>query len=85
MIFPLILKDMEFDLAVAGHYHGGQVILPGIGGLFHKDTGLFPEYYGGAYPLSHGTLILSRGLGNSTIFPRINNDPELILIEVRPE
>lgn len=79
------LKDMEFDLAVAGHYHGGQVILPGIGGLFHKDTGLFPEYYGGAYPLSHGTLILSRGLGNSTIFPRINNDPELILIEVRPE
>ena len=77
------LKDMEFDLALAGHYHGGQIILPGIGGLFHMDTGLFPAYYGGAYRLKHGTLILSRGLGNGTVIPRINNDPELVLIDVK--
>lgn len=79
------LKDLEFDLAVAGHYHGGQVIIPGIGGLYHGDTGFFPEYYGGAYQMRYGTLIISRGLGDSTILPRINNNPELVLIDVRNE
>lgn len=79
------LKDQEFDLAVAGHYHGGQVILPGIGGLYHGDTGFFPEYYGGAYQMRYGTLIISRGLGDSTAIPRINNNPELVLIDVRNE
>lgn len=79
------LKDQKFDLAVAGHYHGGQVIIPGIGGVYHGDTGFFPEYYGGAYQMRHGTLIISRGLGDSTILPRINNNPELVLIDVRNE
>lgn len=79
------LKDQEFDLAVAGHYHGGQMIIPGIGGLYHGDAGFFPEYYGGAYQMRYGTLIISRGLGDSTVLPRINNNPELVLIDVRNE
>lgn len=81
-LFYDALADAEFDLAVAGHYHGGQIIIPGIGGLYHEETGLFPQYYGGAYRLKHGTLILSRGLGNSAPIPRINNDPELVFIDV---
>lgn len=81
-LFYDALADAEFDLAVAGHYHGGQVILPGLGGLYHSETGLFPEYYGGEYPLKYGMLILSRGLGNGTLIPRINNDPELVVIDV---
>lgn len=81
-LFYDALADAEFDLAVAGHYHGGQIILPGIGGVYHGEAGLFPAYYGGAYQLKYGTLILSRGLGNGTIIPRINNDPELVFIDV---
>lgn len=81
-LFYDALADAEFDLAVAGHYHGGQIILPGIGGLYHGETGLFPQYYGGEYRLKHGTLILSRGLGNTAPIPRINNDPELVFIDV---
>lgn len=81
-LFYEALAEAEFDLAVAGHYHGGQIILPGIGGVYHRDTGFFPQYYGGAYQLKNGTLILSRGLGNGTLIPRINNDPELVFIEV---
>lgn len=81
-LFYDAMADMDFDLAVAGHYHGGQVILPGIGGLYAPDTGWFPEYYGGAYQLKHGTLIISRGLGNGTNVPRINNAPELVLIDI---
>lgn len=81
-LFYDAMADMDFDLAVAGHYHGGQVILPGIGGLYTPETGWFPEYYGGAYPLEHATLIISRGLGNGTLLPRINNAPELVLIDI---
>ena len=81
-LFYEAMADMNFDLAVAGHYHGGQIILPGIGGLYAPEIGWFPEYYGGAYPLKHATLIISRGLGNGTWVPRINNAPELVLIDI---
>ena len=81
-LFYDALADKEFDLAVAGHYHGGQIIIPGLGGLFHLETGFFPAYYGGTYELEHGTLIVSRGLGNDICIPRINNDPELIFLDI---
>lgn len=76
------LRGKEYDLAVAGHYHGGLVNIPGKGGLYHTDTGFFPEYYGGIYRLDHAQLIVTRGLGNSSFIPRINNQPELVLIDI---
>ena len=81
-IFYKSLYDGEFDLAIAGHFHGGQIIIPGVGGLYHKDTGFFPQYYGGCYSLNKGVLVVSRGLGNGTILPRINNTPELVMIKI---
>lgn len=77
-----LLANEDFDLGVAGHFHGGQVIVPGIGGLYHKDTGFFPEYYGGMYDLEKAKLVVTRGLGNSSVVPRINNKPELVLIDI---
>lgn len=81
-IFYDTFPDEDYDLAIAGHFHGGQIILPGIGGLYHTDTGFFPKYYGGEYQLGKGTLIISRGLGNSSFVPRINNRPELVVITI---
>lgn len=84
--YPAILYDTlqnaDFDLALAGHYHGGQVNVSGKGGLYHKDTGFFPKYYGGIYQLDKGQLIVTRGLGNTSVIPRINNRPELVLIDI---
>lgn len=82
-LFYQSLKEEDFDLGLAGHYHGGQVIIPKAGGLYHKDTGFFPEYYGGKYELNKAVLIVSRGLGNSSVIPRINNNPELVLIHIK--
>lgn len=76
------LKDADVDLALAGHYHGGLIRIPGMGGLFHPDDGFFPRYAGGQYELDNGTLIVTRGLGNHGIIPRINNRPELVTIEI---
>lgn len=76
------LKDVKVDLALAGHYHGGIIRLPKFGALYHPDDGIFPRYAGGEYELTYGKLIVTRGLGNNNIIPRINNRPELTVIEL---
>lgn len=70
------------DLVLSGHAHGGQFRLPFVGGLAAPNQGLFPEYDAGLYAEGTTNMIVSRGVGNS-IFPfRINNRPEVILIEL---
>lgn len=70
------------DLVFSGHAHGGQFRLPFVGGLAAPNQGLFPEYDAGLYTDGTTNMIVSRGIGNS-IFPfRINNRPEVILIEL---
>jgi predicted MPP superfamily phosphohydrolase len=72
------------DLALCGHAHGGQVRL-GNRGIIAPHQGLFPKYDAGRYTMGKTDMILSRGLGNS-LFPwRINNPPELVMIELSAE
>ena len=75
--------DQDIDLVLSGHTHGGQFRLPFIGGLVAPNQGLFPEYDAGIYTEDNTNMLVSRGVGNS-IFPfRINNRPEVILIELQ--
>ena len=72
----------NIDLVLSGHAHGGQLRLPFIGGLVAPHQGMFPEYDAGIYTEENTNMIVSRGVGNS-IFPfRINNRPEVLLIEL---
>ena len=79
------MKDARFDLGVCGHLHGGQVRLPIVGGVYserdHKIE-LFPKYCYGKFELENCTIIVSRGLGNHEILPRINNRPEITVIDI---
>lgn len=70
----------KFDLVFSGHAHGGQVRLPKIGGLYAPSQGILPVYTEGMHQLNHTTLVVSRGLGNSSIPLRIFNRPNLILV-----
>lgn len=81
-VFYEYLYDGDFDLALAGHYHGGMIRIPGMGGIYHTEDGFFPRYSGGEYQLGKGILIVSRGLGDHTVIPRINNSPELVMVEI---
>lgn len=76
------LADTEIDLGICGHYHGGIIRIPGVGGLYHGDTGFFPEYSGGMYDLPSSTIFVSRGMGGHSGPPRINNRPELAVIDI---
>lgn len=75
--------DTGVDLVLAGHAHGGQIRLPLIGGLYAPSQGFFPNYYQGMYTRGQTTMIVSRGIGNSRFPLRINNPPELVVIELQ--
>ena len=77
--------ENEIDLVLSGHAHGGQVRIPLIGGLIAPNQGLFPKYDAGVYSEGNTTMVVSRGIGNSVIPIRINNRPEIVLIELQSE
>lgn len=68
------------DLTFSGHAHGGQVRVPGVGGLYAPHQGFMPEYTQGLYTMGDAAMVVSRGLGNSLFPLRLNNPPELVLV-----
>ena len=77
--------DCEADLVFSGHAHGGQFRLPLIGGVVAPNQGLFPEYDAGLYSEEGTDMVVSRGIGNSILPFRINNRPEIVLVELQSE
>ena len=74
----------DLDLIFTGHVHGGQAILPFVGGLYAPDMGYFPGRLSGVYEKGHTQVILSRGLGSNTeVIPRFNNIPEIVEVELK--
>ena len=71
------------DLVLSGHFHGGTVIIPFLGGLMSPDWLPFPKYYRGRYDEYESTMIVSAGLGTHSVNIRINNRPELIVIKLK--
>ena len=77
-----LYQNLGADLVLTGHVHGGQIIIPGKGGLLSPDFTFFPSLYEGVHTYDSMTLIVSRGLGNSVAPVRINDYPELVVINV---
>lgn len=83
---PANLLDLEgerFELALCGHTHGGQIALPG-GTPLHAGPGPFSrDYNRGRFRMDHGgTLIVSVGLGCSTLPIRLNSEPEIVVCRI---
>lgn len=78
-----VYVDTGINLVFSGHAHGGQFRLPFIGGLFAPNQGFIPKYDAGRFDKENTTMIVSRGVGNSIIPLRINNPPELVVVELK--
>lgn len=76
------LKNQNFDLFLSGHTHGCQWRIPFIGGFISPDKKFFPgEDYG--YKIYNNTKgIINRGIGNPHIIPRLNNFPEITVLDI---
>lgn len=82
-----LLCNKGFDLIISGHMHGGQVRLPNGRGVCSPRSSwgsgspmLFPKYFAGHYTKDGTDMIVSRGIGNPMIIPRLFNRPELTVI-----
>ncbi len=72
------LKHRNFNLIVSGHAHGGQVRVLNHG-LYAPGQGFLPKYTSG---LHDDKFIISRGIAGTEMFPRINNEPEIVYIHI---
>ena len=79
--FGVYVKN-DIDLVLSGHAHGGQFRIPFIGGVIAPNQGFFPKYDAGEYHEANTTMIVSRGIGNSIIPVRINNRPEVVIVQL---
>ena len=79
--YDTYIKDLNIDLILSGHAHGGQWQFFGKG-VFAPGQGMFPKY---TYGMHDERFIVSRGLGNHYPIPRINNPAELIIIKINKD
>lgn len=77
-----IYSENSFDLVFCGHAHGGQFRIPPIGAIYSPGQGFLPRYSEGPHLFGNTTMIVSRGLGNSSFPIRINNRPEIVVCEL---
>jgi len=82
-----MINGSGFDLILSGHMHGGQVRIPGLGGvlapsssMLSKTRMLFPKYTGGVATNDSTTMIINRGASNTLPIPRLGNPPEVGII-----
>lgn len=73
------------DLSLSGHFHGGTVRLPLLGGLMTPQYQFFYPRCGGFFEDRDHYMLVSRGLGTHSINIRLNNRPQLAVIELRAE
>jgi len=72
---------IKFDLVLAGHTHGGQVRLPGIGALW-LPAGSEP-FESGWFFGQNARMFVTRGIGTSILPVRAFCRPEIALITLR--
>ena len=70
------------DLCFCGHFHGGIIRLPFIGGLISPKRKFFPDFSAGLFTLGGKCQLISCGLGTHTLPVRFFNPAELLLVEL---
>ncbi len=80
---PLYLEQYEqwgADLTFSGHFHGGTIRLPYLGGVMSPQLQFFTNRDKGRLKIGDADCIISGGLGTHSINIRLNNLPELIFV-----
>jgi hypothetical protein len=76
-----VSKTLKVDLTLAGHTHGGQIIVPGIGERGFSIARLFLTYTNGLYEADEDSQVrmyVSRGIGTIIAPVRLFCKPEIV-------
>lgn len=71
------------DLTLSGHFHGGTIRLPKLGGVMTPQFQFFCPYCAGMFEKEGKRLLVSRGLGTHSINIRLGNKPQIIVIHLQ--
>lgn len=71
------------DLTLAGHYHGGTIWLPWIGGVMTPQFEFLRKDCAGMMEKDGKCMIIGRGLGTHSINVRLNDMSQLMVIKLR--
>lgn len=85
---PLFFKNYAAwgaDLTLSGHFHGGTVRLPVLGGVMTPQYQFFLPWCAGDFDMGGRRMIVSRGLGTHSINIRFNNKPQLVVIQLKKQ
>ena len=78
------IDEYDVDLIFTGHYHGGMIRIPFINrGVIAPYVGWFPKNTKGSFYGEKAICILSTGLGIEYSIPRINNPPEIVVVDLQ--
>jgi predicted MPP superfamily phosphohydrolase len=76
-----VSKALKVDLTLAGHTHGGQIIVPGVGERGFSLARLFLTYTNGLYAADEDSQVrmyVSRGIGTIIAPVRLFCKPEIV-------
>lgn len=74
---------MNVDVVLCGHAHGGIVRLPLTDGLIGPNREWLPTHTSGIYTSGGTSMLVSRGIGNHTGFPRFLNNPHIPVLVLK--
>jgi uncharacterized protein len=74
--------EMNIDLMLAGHTHGGQIRFPLLGPVFTQSV-YGKKYAAGIFTLKNTILYVNRGIGTSGIPIRLFCRPEIAILSIQ--
>ncbi len=83
---PLFFEECRkwgADLTLSGHFHGGTIRIPFLGGVMTPQYHFFLPWCAGRFDREGKTMIVSRGLGTHSINIRLNDRPHLVWVTIR--
>lgn len=81
-VFPEV--DERIELTLAGHTHGGQVIIPFYGPIYVPSK-YGKKYSKGYFEEGNKKMFVTGGIGTSVFPIRFNNFPEIIILNINTD
>ena len=83
---PMYFKEYTewgADLTLSGHFHGGTIRIPYLGGLMTPQYQFFFPWCAGLFKGKNGRkLLVGRGLGTHSINIRLNDKPQVVVVDI---